>query len=61
MVREDRLLVFSAMADEWVQKELRIREKISQYAAAGRVVVVSANHRVLGFSALINKWADKDR
>jgi len=60
VVREDRVLVFSATADQWVEKELRIREKVNQYAAGGRVVVVSTNHRVLGFSALINKWADKD-
>jgi hypothetical protein len=60
VVREDRVLVFSAMADQWIEKELRISERVSQHAAGGRVVVVLTNHRVLGFSALINKWNDED-
>ncbi|MDY6950578.1 MAG: hypothetical protein SWE60_03630 [Thermodesulfobacteriota bacterium] len=60
VVREDRVLVFSAVADQWIEKELRIKEKVSRYATGGRVVVVFTDHRVLGFSALINSWADKD-
>ena len=60
VVREDRVLVFSAVADQWTEKELRVREKVSQHAAGGRVVVVLTNHRILGFSALNNKWDDID-
>jgi hypothetical protein len=60
VVREDKLLVFSAIADKWIEKELRIRETVSEYATGGRVVVVVTNHRVLGFSALVNKWNEKD-
>ena len=60
VLREDRVLVFSAVADQWNEKELRIREKVAHHAAGGRVVVVVTNHRVLGFSALVSKWSDTD-
>jgi hypothetical protein len=60
VLREERVLVFSAIADRWIEKELRIKERVTQYEAGGRVVVLSTNHRILGFSALVNKWNDKD-
>ena len=56
LIRQKELLAFSAQGDLWVTQELRPKEQVLASKYNGRVAVVFTNLRILGFSALVNKW-----
>ena len=59
LVRERKLLAFSAVGDRWVTQNLRPNEQVPDSKYGGHVAVVFTKFRVLGFSALTNSWNEE--
>jgi hypothetical protein len=59
-VKDDKILVFSAVTNRWVHKNLRSNEKVVSKKAHGNIGIVVTTKRMLGFSVMTDRWTTKD-
>lgn len=59
LARQDKLLAFSGLRNNWFEKELRAGEKVIESKYDGNVAVAYTNERALAFSGITGRWAEE--
>ncbi|KPJ97612.1 MAG: hypothetical protein AMJ60_10725 [Desulfobacterales bacterium SG8_35] len=54
--RDDKLLAFSGLRNNWFEKDLRTGEKVIESRHDGNVAVAYTSERALAFSAITGRW-----
>jgi len=57
--RNDRLLAFSGLRNNWFEKKLRTGETVVKNMYAGNVGIAYTTERALGFSGITGRWAEE--
>jgi len=57
--RQDSLLAFSGLRNNWSEKELRTGETVVKSMHDGNVAVAYTTERALAFSGLTGRWAEE--
>lgn len=58
--RQDRLLAFSGIRNNWFEKNLRSGETVISSIYDGNVAVAYTTKRALAFSGITGRWAEED-
>jgi hypothetical protein len=56
--RQDRLLAFSGLRNNWFEKKLRTGETVIKSMYDGNVAVAYTTERALAFSGITGRWAE---
>jgi hypothetical protein len=56
--RQDRLLAFSGLRNNWFEKKLRTGETVVKSMHDGNVAVAYTTERALAFSGITGRWAE---
>lgn len=59
-VKDDKLMAFSAYANNWVRYNLYLKENVVSKNADGNLAVVVTNKRLVAFSVFTNRWEVED-
>ena len=57
--RQDTLLAFSGLRNNWVEKKLRTGETVVKSMYDGNVAIVYTTERALAFSGITGRWAEE--
>ena len=57
--RQDRLLAFSGLRNNWFEKELRPGETVVKSIYDGNVAVAYTTERALAFSGITGRWTEE--
>ncbi|KPK36995.1 MAG: hypothetical protein AMK70_00180 [Nitrospira bacterium SG8_35_1] len=57
--RQDRLLAFSSLRNNWFEKELRTGEAVVKSMYDGNVAIAYTTDRALAFSGITGRWAEE--
>jgi len=57
--RQDRLLAFSGLRNNWFEKELRSGETVVKSMHDGNVAVAYTTERALAFSGITGRWTEE--
>ena len=58
VVKDDEVLAFSGLKNNWVSQKLSPNEKVLAQRSRGNVAVVTTKNRLLGFSAFSAAWSE---
>jgi hypothetical protein len=57
--RQDKLLAFSGLRNNWFEKDLRPGETVIKSTYDGNVAVAYTGERALAFSGITGRWSEK--
>jgi len=59
VTRDDKLLAFSGLRNNWFEKDLRTGEVLVKSMFSGNVGIAYTTERALGFSGITGRWTEE--